>query len=197
MIFFIESDTVDISNYTIKDIPGSTGRLDVISRCVLAALMNDDGFDISSEIWVFLKKYGTFIFNPKKLIYEIFPKNELQFTDYFVKAIKSYYSIKELNNNPLSGVAYIDQDMNASLSNLMRDGYRAHALMEKGINIMEGMNNSTSPQKMVFIIGNQMGISHRFEAHLSEKIKVISLGLKSYLASSVIRLIKIIIYHDT
>ncbi|TFF63532.1 MAG: tRNA (pseudouridine(54)-N(1))-methyltransferase TrmY, partial [Promethearchaeota archaeon] len=39
LIFFIKSESVNLKNYTIKDIPGSSGRLDVISRCLLSGLL--------------------------------------------------------------------------------------------------------------------------------------------------------------
>ncbi len=45
LIFFIKSATVDLKNYTIKDIPGSSGRLDVISRCILAAILSNNNFE--------------------------------------------------------------------------------------------------------------------------------------------------------
>ncbi len=67
LIFFIKSETVDISNYTIKNIPGSSGRLDVISRCILAALLAKNEFEKKIQIWTFLDNYGTFIFNTIEL----------------------------------------------------------------------------------------------------------------------------------
>ena len=60
IIFFINSKTVCIEDYNIKDVLGSSGRLDVISRCILAAILNIDGFDKNTQIWAFLDKYGTF-----------------------------------------------------------------------------------------------------------------------------------------
>ncbi|GAH86872.1 unnamed protein product [marine sediment metagenome] len=84
IIFFIKSSTVDISKYTIKDIPGSSGRLDVISRCVLAAILGKGNFEKDIQIHLFLDRYGTFIFDPENLDFDIFPKNEILFTDYFV-----------------------------------------------------------------------------------------------------------------
>ncbi|MFW9896782.1 MAG: hypothetical protein ACFFD7_13335, partial [Candidatus Thorarchaeota archaeon] len=83
LYFFIRSQTINLDNYTIRDIPGSSGRLDVISRCILAALLGKEGFERNIGIWVFLDNYGTYIFN-SNLNYEIFPKNELLLTDHFV-----------------------------------------------------------------------------------------------------------------
>jgi len=95
LIFFIKSETVDITKYTIKDIPGTTGRLDVVSRCILAAITSDnDNFEKNIQIWIFLDHYGTFIFNTEQLNYDSFPKNELLLTDYLVNIIKRNTKIK-------------------------------------------------------------------------------------------------------
>ncbi len=88
LIYFIESKTVDISKYTIKDIPGSSGRLDVISRCILSALILNNKLEKGVQIWVFLDKYGTFIFDSDLFNDELFPKNEILITDFFVEFIK-------------------------------------------------------------------------------------------------------------
>ena len=62
LTFFIKSPTVNLNNYTIKDIPGSSGRLDVISRCILAAILSEGDFEVNVKIWVFLDNYGTYVF---------------------------------------------------------------------------------------------------------------------------------------
>ena len=79
IIFLIKSETVNIDNYTIKDIPGSSGRLDVISRCILSSLIDNDKFDDNVQIWIFFNTYGTFIFNTTNLSFSEFPKNEPRF----------------------------------------------------------------------------------------------------------------------
>ncbi|MFW9772678.1 MAG: hypothetical protein ACFFEO_11035, partial [Candidatus Thorarchaeota archaeon] len=89
IFFFIKSRSVDITHYTIKDIPGSSGRLDVISRCILAAILNENGFKNNIQVWVFLENYGTYIFQPKALDFYLFPKSEILLTDYFVDIIKN------------------------------------------------------------------------------------------------------------
>lgn len=191
MIFFIESETVDLAHYTIKDIPGSSGRLDVISRCILATLLNNNRFDLETEIWVFLKKYGTFQFNPKILNYKTFPKNELLLSDYFVEIINYHGSNNELENNPLSNVRLIKDDLTTSLIKFMDNGFKSFILLEEG-NDFQGQEKNINYDKVLFVIGNQTGISLNFEQFPSKDLKKISLGATSYLASSIIRLIKIL-----
>ena len=85
LVFFIKSATVSLDNYTIKDIPGSSGRLDVISRCILASIYGKlKQFDII-EVWIFLDNYGTFLLSNDLIQDSDFPKNELLLTDLLVK----------------------------------------------------------------------------------------------------------------
>ena len=102
LIFFIKSNTVDVSNYYIKDIQGTSGRLDVISRCVLSALIKDNKLEKNIQIWAFLDKYGTFIFDSNTFNNATFPKNEILLTDYFVDFIKN--GNKKYNINPLDSI---------------------------------------------------------------------------------------------
>ena len=88
--FFIKSGTVEISRYSIKDIPGSSGRLDVISRCILSALTLRNKLEKNIQLLIFLDKYGTFIFNSDLFNDELFPKNEILLSDFFVEYIKKY-----------------------------------------------------------------------------------------------------------
>ena len=87
-IFFIKSATIDISRYNIKDIPGSSGRLDVISRCILSALIDNNDLEKDIQIWVFLDNYGTYIFDSNSFNNDHFPKSEILLADSFVDLIK-------------------------------------------------------------------------------------------------------------
>ncbi len=132
LIFFIKSETVDISNYTIKNIPGSSGRLDVISRCILAALLNQEDFEKKVEIWVFLEDYGTFIFNPGDLQYKNFPKNELMLTDYFVSFLHALDSTEKLNNNPLNSIKASKMSMTKAIESFKKKKISIYIHKERG-----------------------------------------------------------------
>jgi tRNA pseudouridine-54 N-methylase len=193
LIFFLYSATVDISNYTIKDIPGSSGRLDVISRCILAALLggNENGFDKQIQVWVFLNKYGTFVLDSKLLIYETFPKNELMLTDYFVDWIRKTISKNGLENNPLRAGKHFEKGIIATLKELLKFDYKVYILHEQGENFFKYQDLITRERKIVFIVGNQIGDIMKLEEIKLLNIPKLSLGNRSYLASSVIRLIKL------
>jgi len=193
LIFFIKSTTVEISKYTIKDLLGSSGRLDVISRCILAALLGgDDCFEKNVQIWVFLDNYGTYIFDSEKLIYESFPKTELLLTDYFVNLIKEENLKSNSEGQSYGLVTTSNMSFIEALNHFMDLNYIVFILEENGENLFKNIDKIR--QKMndiIFIIGNQSGEIINSKELRAMHLPRISLGTQSYLASSVIRLIKL------
>jgi len=192
LIFFIKSETVDISNYIIKDIPGTTGRLDVISRCILAALMSDsESLEKDVEIWIFLDNYGTFVFNTEHLEYGALPKNELLLTDYFVDLIKKN-SVKDNDETHfLSPVEISKMTYIKAIEHFIDLSYRIFILEENGEDFFKIVKKIDSQQNLVFIVGNQSGVEINSMELKTLNLASVSLGTQSYLASSVIRLIKL------
>jgi len=190
LIFFIKSATVDIDSYTIKDIPGSSGRLDVISRCILSAILGKDSFEKSIQIWVFLDRYGTFIFNPEVLDYEIFPKNELLFSDNFVDFLRNYSANKE-QHNLLYSIKASKMSILDSIRHFKILNYNLYILCEQGQNFFKLLSTIQEKENIVFIIGSQEDDFVQSKDLLTLNIPTISIGNQSYLASSVIRLLKL------
>ncbi|MFW9946982.1 MAG: hypothetical protein ACFFDX_09160 [Candidatus Odinarchaeota archaeon] len=191
ILFFIKSSTVDIANYTIKDIPGSSGRLDVISRCILAALLNQKGFNNNIQIWVFLEKYGTFIFDPKSLDEEVFPKNEILLTDYFVDLIQNRAGQLKYNKNPLKSIKYNNQDIFNILKAYKKQSYAIYVLDENAQDFFKYIKEILSQEHIIFVIGSQTGEILKSKELIELNLPKLSLGTCSYLASSVIRLIRL------
>ncbi len=191
IIFFIKSTSVDISKYNIKDLPGSSGRLDVISRCVLAALSNKDNFEKNVHIWVFLENYGTFIFDSERFEYDIFPKNELLFSNYFVNLIRNRDSIIKLKDNPLRAVQISKIDIIEALKQFKELNYAIFVLNESGEDIFTHFKEFRSNKGLIFVIGSQSGDVINSKDLSAMNFTNVSLGTQSYLASSVIRLIKL------
>ncbi|MFX0018632.1 MAG: hypothetical protein ACFFAK_09255 [Promethearchaeota archaeon] len=191
ILFFIKSSSVDITNYTIKEIPGSSGRLDVISRCILAALLNQNGFNNNIQIWVFLEKYGTFIFDPKSLDEGIFPKNEILLTEYFVDLIQNRTGQLKYSNNPLKGIKYINQDIFITLKVYKEKKYSIYVLDESGQDFFKYLKEILSQEYIIFVIGSQTGEILKSIELIELNLPSLSLGTQSYLASSVIRLIRL------
>jgi tRNA (pseudouridine54-N1)-methyltransferase len=189
-VFFIKSATVDISKYTIKDIPGSSGRLDVISRCVLSALTLNNKLENDVQIWVFLDKYGTFIFDSDLFNDELFPKNEILLTDFFVEFIKKSLIQERYPETPLDSIKYSKLDIFDAIKNFVEKKYRVYVLNENGIDFKEAFEELKSMDNLLFILGDQSGdLLDRKELKDMNLINL-SLGDRSYLASSTIRLIK-------
>ncbi|MFX0187270.1 MAG: hypothetical protein ACFE8A_05990 [Candidatus Hodarchaeota archaeon] len=193
IIFFVESPSVDISKYTIKNLPSSSGRLDVISRCILAALLNKDRFERNVQIWIFLEKYGTFIFDSEQLEYDNFPKNELLLADFLVCLIQNNNSTIKLNDNPLSSVQISKMDIFDALKQFKKLNYDIFVLSEEGVDFFTCINELYSKDNMIFVIGSQSGEFISSKELSAMDFTNISLGAQSYLASSVIRLIKLYI----
>lgn len=191
LIFFIKSGTVNLDNYTIKDIPGSSGRLDVISRCVLAAIISTGDFEKKIQIWVFLDNYGTFIFNPELLDYRNFPKTELMLTDHFVTFLLKSNLGEEPNHNPLNSIITSNMSIIEAIKKFQKTNYSIFALKEVGNDFFKVKSKIQGKREILFIIGSQEDEFLNSKELLALKIPTISIGNQSYLASSVIRLLKL------
>jgi len=188
IVFFIKSETINLDNYTIKNPIASTGRLDVISRCILAALLNNFKLEKDFEFWAFLDNYGTYIFKSELFQEGNFPKGELKFMDDFVKIIKGQKNDKS-SNNPLDYIIISDIDIMDAIENLKKEGFSPFILHESGKHISPDLFDQND--KYLFILGNQTGEFLDSEKLINTGIPRVSLGTtQSYLASSVIKLIK-------
>ncbi len=191
LIFFIKSSTANISRYTIKDIPGSSGRLDVISRCILSALTIDTDLEKNIQIWIFLDKYGTFVFDSDLFNDESFPKNEILLTDFFVEFIKKTKKEEKHPETPLDSIKYSKLDIIDAIKNFVEKKYKAFVLNEDGMDFKEIFEELSSKDNLLFILGDQSGDLLNDKELKKLNLVEISLGNRSYLASSTIRLIKI------
>ena len=189
LIFFIKSSTVDISNYYIKDIQGTSGRLDVISRCVLSALTSDNKLEKNIQIWAFLDKYGTFVFDSNSFNNDTFPKNEILLTDYFVDFIKK--GDKKYTVNPLDSIKCSNLDIFEAIKKFIKKKYQIFVLNESGVGFSKIFMDMSPKRNLLFLVGDQSGELINSKELMELKLTNLSLGNRSYLASSTIRLIKL------
>ena len=190
LIFFIRSATVNLHKYTIKDIPGSSGRLDVISRCILSALTLNNKLEKGVQIWVFLDEYGTYIFDSNLFNDEYFPKNEILLTDFFVEFIKKTKKREKYPETPLDSIIYKKLDIFDAIKNFVEKKYNVYVLNEDGMDFKEVFEELSSKDNLLFILGDQSGDLLNNKELKKLNLVDISLGNRSYLASSTIRLIK-------
>ena len=188
-IFFIKSSTVNLENYNIKDIQGTSGRLDVISRCVLSALTNNNKLEKNILIWTFLDKYGTFIFDSNTFNNDTFPKNEILLTDYFVDFIKK--GKKKYTVNPLDSIKCSNLDIFEAIIKFIKKKFQIFVLNESGISFNKIFMDMSPKRNLLFIVGDQSGELINSKELKELKLTNLSLGNRSYLASSTIRLIKL------
>jgi len=188
-IFFIKSSTVNLGNYNIKDIQGTSGRLDVISRCILSALTNDNKLEKNIQIWAFLDKYGTYIFDSNTFNNNTFPKNEILLTDYFVDFIKK--GNKKYVVNPLDSIKSSNLDVFEAIKKFIKKNYQIFVLNESGEGYSKILMNISPKKNLLFIVGDQSGELINSKELKELKLTNLSLGNRSYLASSTIRLIKL------
>jgi len=189
LIFFIKSITVDIRNYYIKDIQGTSGRLDVVSRCVLSAITNDNQLEKNIQIWAFLDKYGTFVFDSNTFNNDTFPKNEILLTDYFVDFIKK--GNKKYTVNPLDSIKCSNLDIFEAIKKFIKKKYQIFVLNEKGMGFSKIFMDISPKRNLLFIVGDQSGELINSKELKELNLTNLSLGNQSYLASSTIRLIKL------
>jgi tRNA (pseudouridine54-N1)-methyltransferase len=190
LVFFIKSKTVDLTNYSIKNVPGSSGRLDVISRCILAALLKESNFDLNVKIWVFLDNYGTYIFSPHSFDYNNFPKNELRFTNSLVDILLKKKLDEVIVKNPLQSIQKSKMNFIEAIQKYQELNYDNYVLKEDGTNFFELEFNIKEKENILFILGSQEDNYLDSQDLLALNIPTISMGASSYLASSVIKLLK-------
>ncbi len=190
LIFFVKSATVDINKYSIKDIPGSSGRLDVISRCILSALTLRNNLEKNIQIWIFLDKYGTYIFNSNSFNKERFPKNEILLTDFFVDFIKKKKKHEGYLETPLDSIKCSDLGIFDAIKSYAKKNYKVYVLNENGIDFKKVFEELSSKDSLLFILGDQSGDLLNDKELKELNLTNLSLGNRSYLASSTIRLIK-------
>ena len=189
LIFFIKSATVDISKYNIKDIPGSSGRFDVISRCILSALLNGTNLEENIQIWIFLDNYGTYVFDSNCFNNKHFPKNEILLTDSFVKLIRS--KSKKVYTLPFGSIKCVKLSIIDAVEDFVNKNYKTYVLNENGIDFLKEFQKLRAEDDLLFIVGDQSGDILNSKELKKLKLTNLSLGNnRSYLASSVIRLIK-------
>jgi len=191
LVFLIKSGTVDITNYTIKNIPGSSGRLDVISRCILAAILSEGDFEVNVKIWVFLDNYGTYVFDPELFDHRNFPKTELMLTDHLVNFLLKENLGEISHNNPLKPIKTSNLNILKAIKKFQNTNYSIFTLREDGKDFFKLKSRIQKMSDILFIIGSQEDEFLNSKELLALKIPTISIGNQSYLASSVIRLLKL------
>lgn len=177
-------------NFLLKDIPGTTGRLDVIIRSLIAAfsfpkkVINNLIFTIIllglPDPPKLFKFYGNEFQSPK---------NEIDGALFFKDLIKKSMRI-EKETNILNGVDFLRMELKDYIDNKLKSGELVFYLIHNGNSVDFLLNNIESNKRsnINILIGDQLGFKTETLNYLREKCHGVKLrGNKSYLSSQCLK----------
>lgn len=191
--FIVKANKAHTSaDFSLKDLPGTSGRIDLLCRVLNSAFLLSHGFRKNVRVWLSL--YGPP--NPPKAIrfegQEIRPKtlnpDELSTAKLIIKALRAGEDLREPSKElmVLPGI-YVS---NMTFEDIVRKTLRSSSLYylhEEGTPI----EKVSFSQNVAFVLGDHEGLRKEDEAFLRGIAKKVSVGRKSYLASHVIAYVNI------
>ena len=191
--FIVKANKAHTSaDFSLKDLPGTSGRIDLLCRVLNSAFLLSHGFRKNVRVWLSL--YGPP--NPPKAIrfegQEMRPKtlnpDELSTAKLIMKALKAGEGLREPSKElmVLPGV-YVS---NLTFEDIVRrtvKGSSLYYLHEEGTPIGE----ISFSRNVAFVLGDHEGLSSEDEGFLEGIAKKVSVGKKSYLASHVVAYVNI------
>ncbi len=180
------------ADFSLKDLPGTSGRIDLLCRSLNSAFLLSHGFRKNIRVWLNLNGPP----NPPKTIRfegsEIKPKtinpDEISLAKIIIKALKVGEGIKEpAKEYPVLPGVYVS---NLRFEDIIRRTIKNSALYylhEEGKPI-ERINFKGN---VAFVLGDHEGLAREDEAFLEGIAEKVSVGKKSYLTSHVIAYVNI------
>jgi len=111
-------------------------------------------------------------------------------TDFFVEYIKKKRKREKYPETPLDPIYYSKLDFFDAIKNMVEKKYKIYVLNENGIDFKHVFKEISLEDNLLFILGDQSGDLLKNEELKKLNLTNLSLGNRSYLASSTIRLIK-------
>lgn len=180
------------ADFSLKDLPGTSGRIDLLCRSLNSAFLLSHGFRKNVRVWLNLNGPP----DPPKTIKfegsEIKPKtinpDEISLAKIIIKALKVGEGIKEpAKEYPVLPGVYVS---NLRFEDIIRRTIKNSALYylhEEGKPI-ERVNFKGN---VAFVLGDHKGLTKEDEALLEGIAEKVSVGKKSYLTSHVIAYVNI------
>lgn len=189
-IFILKASTARTDNkFTIKDLPGTSGRLDVVCRCILSSLLLSEGHRLDTIFYAVLegppRPSITVEVNGEKI--ENLPRDELK-----VALILKELLDPEKTPDTVSGFKLMNKGFQDIVEEKLCESetYFLHRAGKNINEVLSGFPNLKRPQ-LTFILGDHIGLNQNDIKYLVEMgIKPISLGPKEYLGSHCISLIQ-------
>lgn len=169
-------------DFSIKSLAGSGGRMDLVCRCIIAALLSPepDGIDRGCRITVVLEGPPD---PPLSVEFDgagmdRAPEGEVEAAEMLVAAMAG---------RAPRGVSATREDFGQAVRRHSREGFSLYYLHEDG----EDFSKSEFGGKAAFVLGDQKGIDPKGERCLdSMGAKRVSLGPHPYLASHCITIVR-------
>jgi len=189
-IFILKASTARTDNkFTIKDLPGTSGRLDVVCRCILSSLLLSEDHRVDTIFYAVLegppRPSITVEVNGEKI--EELPRDELK-----VALILKGLLDPEKTPDIVSGFKLMNKGFQDIVEEKLCESetYFLHRAGKSINEVLSGFLNLKRPQ-LTFILGDHIGLNQNDIKYLVERgIKPISLGPKEYLGSHCISLIQ-------
>ncbi|MEM3586081.1 MAG: 16S rRNA (uracil(1498)-N(3))-methyltransferase [Candidatus Jordarchaeaceae archaeon] len=187
-VFILKASTVHTNGkFTIKDLPGTSGRIDLVCRCILSALLLSNTHRVDTIFYAVLE-------GPPRppLIIEVdgekiekMPRDELQLG----------LTLKEIlcggEESFLPGFRLINKAFK-ELVEEQRNKSEMYYLHQSGNSIKEKLDKfkKTEKHQLTFLLGDHIGFNQKDIEYFKENdIKPLSLGPKEYLGSHCIFLV--------
>jgi len=180
--FLVKSTRGITSNkFSIKDLAGTSGRLDIICRCLLATV----SFGYQNIF------FHTVLYGPPS------PPKSIEFIGNIIKPLPSdeirvaklfQTLLNPQNTAQIKGIIVRNKSFAQIASELAQDG-QLLLLQEKGLQLWEQLSKLDEPQfenqSLSFVLGDHVDLTSQEIEFLIEQLRAIpvSLGTQSYLAS--------------
>jgi len=182
--FILWSRATTSSRFNLKDLPSSGKRMDIVARCIISAMWLS--YSLRSDTRIFIVLNGspeppkTILFHPE--IKRVSP-DERSIALWIKKALSKHEGKRDKEWVTLSnGIKISGRSFQDVIKMLSEEECSFYVLHERGKDIEE-IEIGKNP---VFILGDHEGIPKNEEAFALRMGERISLGKKSYLASSCI-----------
>jgi tRNA (pseudouridine54-N1)-methyltransferase len=153
-------------DFTLSDLPGSAGRLDILARCVTAAFCLSHGIRADVEVYLVLRDEITVRFQGSRL--KRLNPDERSTGALIQHALRARQEGQERST---PGVTVAARGLRAVLEELEDQGVRVYVLDEHGIDVREAQ----LPQPVAFVLSDHVNFTAE-ELALLQRYEKISLG---------------------
>ena len=179
------------ADFKLNDLPGTSGRIDLLCRVLNSAFLLSHGFRKNVRVWLLL--YGppsppkAIRFEGSKLKVRLNP-DERSTAKLIMKALKAGEDLKEPGKEiEVYHGLYVSNRTFEDVIRLTVKNSALYYLHEEG----KPIDNVRFEKNVAFVLGDHKGLSGEDEAFLDGIAERVSVGRKSYLASHVVAYVNI------